>query len=141
MPVKARPLPPPPPIYSWTGFYVGVNGGYGWGDTSASIAALDPASAGFIDFVGRDQFASSFRQRGGIFGGQIGYRSRNREHYSICRATAVPPLFGRKPYDPHHIGCMQPLFWFWLSALGTGSIPRYRNFEADRNNPTRTVHP
>jgi opacity protein-like surface antigen len=33
MPVKARPLPPPP-VYNWTGFYVGGNIGYSWGRSS-----------------------------------------------------------------------------------------------------------
>ena len=35
-------------------------------------------------------------------------RAGNREHYSICRATDVPPLVGRKPCDPHHLRFMQP---------------------------------
>lgn len=29
MPIKAP--APPPPMYDWTGFYVGLQGGYGWG--------------------------------------------------------------------------------------------------------------
>jgi outer membrane immunogenic protein len=32
MPVKAPP-PPSAPVYSWTGWYIGANGGYGWGAT------------------------------------------------------------------------------------------------------------
>jgi outer membrane immunogenic protein len=32
MDVKA-PTPPPPPARSWTGFYVGLQGGAGWGTT------------------------------------------------------------------------------------------------------------
>jgi outer membrane immunogenic protein len=32
---KTPPAPPPTPAYSWSGCYVGVNGGYGWNDGRA----------------------------------------------------------------------------------------------------------
>ena len=41
MAVKAPPLPAP--VYSWTGGYIGANGGYGWGGwNSNSLAAIFP---------------------------------------------------------------------------------------------------
>jgi outer membrane immunogenic protein len=52
------------PMSSWTGFYVGLNGGGGWGTTSHSLTiAANGATAASGDFdVG-----------GGVFGGTIGY--------------------------------------------------------------------
>src|ERR1041384_1009924 len=60
--IARRPPPPPAqPVYvapfSWTGAYVGINGGYGWGTSSFST----PFPSG------------SFDTSGGLVGGTLGY--------------------------------------------------------------------
>src|SRR6202030_2964728 len=49
---------PPAPVYlsDWAGFYIGIHGGYGWGDTK------------FDD----DPFLNA-KPKGGVFGGHAGY--------------------------------------------------------------------
>lgn len=58
LPARTYTKAPPPayvaPIYNWTGLYVGVHGGYGWGH-------LDAGALGSTD------------QNGGFVGGQVGY--------------------------------------------------------------------
>ena len=57
MPVKAPPKPPTP-VTSWTGFYLGINGGGGWGTTDHT-----------------DEFGvttNKFRTSGGLVGGTYG---------------------------------------------------------------------
>ena len=40
MPVKSRPLPPPVPVFSWTGFYIGGHVGGAWGTTESTLNSV-----------------------------------------------------------------------------------------------------
>jgi len=78
--VYRRPMVVAAPVYTWTGFYVGGNVGYSWGDARTDIAGSAttistpapiipghiPGSAVFAD-------SSITRLNGVIAGGQVGY--------------------------------------------------------------------
>jgi outer membrane immunogenic protein len=72
MVVKA---PPPAPVNSWTGFYVGGNIGYSWVKASGDLN--DPAIA-FFSGLGSlpTSFSESLKPKGAIGGGQFGYNYR-----------------------------------------------------------------
>lgn len=67
---------PPAPAWSWTGFYIGGNAGYAWGDTTdPAISFVDPG--GVIGFAGYfnagGNVFQSLNQGGFVGGGQVGY--------------------------------------------------------------------
>jgi outer membrane immunogenic protein len=61
MPVKAPPAPVPPPIFSWTGFYIGGNVGAGWSDRTLNDTLFG------VDITNQGNGATF------IGGGQVGY--------------------------------------------------------------------
>ncbi|WP_420134767.1 outer membrane protein [Rhodopseudomonas sp.] len=71
LPARTYKAPPPAIVaaYNWSGFYVGVNGGYGWGKGDTSYDPL-PTPAAFINLAPTDV---SLKPKGGLAGGQIGY--------------------------------------------------------------------
>ena len=64
------------PAITWTGFYLGVNGGYAWSANSAKLG-LDGYAAGECDdgFCGSE--ATSIDSKGGFGGAQIGYNRQS----------------------------------------------------------------
>ncbi len=60
---------PPPmiaPVYDWSGFYIGGNGGYGWSNRCLDVTAIN--GFGVADAEGCRSSG------GGVVGGQVGYR-------------------------------------------------------------------
>ncbi len=55
---------PPAVVSDWTGWYVGINGGYGWADPNDWAAP---------NFGGPTTPIGSAKAQGGLVGGQVGY--------------------------------------------------------------------
>jgi len=62
-PAPAAYVPAPPPVYDWAGIYVGINGGWGWGNGKWTIAPNTAFPAGV---------SSNANDNGGIVGGTLG---------------------------------------------------------------------
>jgi len=65
------PVPIMAPVMNWTGFYVGVNGGYSWGRASRDVTFFNPATGSTLAKAGTGTTDSNLN--GGLFGGQIGF--------------------------------------------------------------------
>ena len=93
------------PGYNWTGFYVGLNGGYSWGSANSSIAPF----AGVFPVPAYAPFRQNVN--GGLGGGQIGYNwqldrtwvlglegdIQGTGERSSTSLTAVGPRYGAFP--------------------------------------------
>jgi outer membrane immunogenic protein len=66
---------PPPPLFSWTGLYAGINAGYHWGGSSFNFTGTDTDGAGIGTALnaGAILFPVARGASGFIGGGQIGY--------------------------------------------------------------------
>lgn len=65
------------PVWSWTGFYVGVNGGYSWGRSRSDASYFNTATGAPIAPPAGSLTSASFDMNGGIAGGQAGYNWQN----------------------------------------------------------------
>jgi outer membrane immunogenic protein len=75
MAVRAPVLKAPPLVetWSWTGFYIGGNGGYSWGRSDTDVQFFNPVTGLAIVPPAGSITNAKFNLNGGIAGGQIGY--------------------------------------------------------------------
>ena len=105
MPVKAPPRTAAAAVFSWTGFYAGIHGGYGWDDADYDFPGSIPAGfGGFNGIYSPAGTGGTFGRRisGGVFGGHAGYNQQYGNlvlgleasaSWSGLKGTSVDPFF------------------------------------------------
>lgn len=81
------PLKAPAPVANWTGFYAGVNVGYGWGGRNVDYVGNDDASRLWFTTVGGQPPQTSFKTSGALGGLQLGYNSQLNRNWLIGLET------------------------------------------------------
>lgn len=100
MPVKAPPAPVAP-AYSWTGFYLGVEGGGGWNNATGERTCYNPAGVFFGPGCTPNAQGHVVSPSGGLFGGTAGYNLQSGSivygvetdiQWSDIKATSTVPI-------------------------------------------------
>jgi outer membrane immunogenic protein len=133
----------PPAVYSWNGFYGGVNVGGGWSDpTSASYLPNDPVAVTFFTGVSTAPPSSDTLKSSGVLGGvQFGYNFQFNRNWvagletdfqlsgiSGSGVTALPgfPLFTSSSEDVKYFGTVRARLGYLatdkLLIYGTGGF-------------------
>lgn len=128
LPLKA-PAPPAATAMDWTGFYVGVHGGYGWGDEPVSQFPLSAAASdGFVNgsvvtslgtdprgFLGGIQAGYNFRRSSIVYGVEADFS------FADMRGTASITTPGNAAFIALNNSAEQKLEWFG-TLRGRGGI-------------------
>jgi outer membrane immunogenic protein len=111
LPMRAAPAPilSPTPVYNWTGIYVGLNGGYGWG-------SQDPLNIITNRFDG-----NSLSFSGGVFGGTAGAQIQSGhvvigfeadlDWAGLKGSGTIVPSVGGVPINPAGISATTKIDW------------------------------
>jgi outer membrane immunogenic protein len=139
---RAHAAPPPAP-YSWTGFYIGGNAGYGWGNSSFAFSPGDDTGAFLLygsGTEGIDVHSGTFRESGPLGGMQLGYNWQFGRNWvtgieadidlaDVSGSTAIPGIM-TFPSSPLVEGVVvtasQKLEWFGTVRARLGYLPTDR---------------
>lgn len=109
LPVKAPAVAPlPVPAYNWSGWYVGVHAGYGWGDTSIGLSSSDPGLFGPAISQGAIPRSLSTDADGFLGGIQAGF---NLQNGPIVYGVEADIAFGRLDGSSTITTNQVALFW------------------------------
>jgi outer membrane immunogenic protein len=117
----------------WTGFYVGVNLGGGWGGSSFGYAPNDPQAQFLFDAGGRPSPAS-FDVSGALGGVQVGYHRQVSRNWligveadfdgsGVSGAGATSGVFAPYYTAPFNAPIQQRIDWFGTVRARLGYLP------------------
>jgi outer membrane immunogenic protein len=143
MPLKA---PPAPVIsaWSWSGFYLGIDGGYGWNRNTGAGTGAGILPNGFE--AGNPAAVDNVLQpRGGLFGGEAGYNWQsgivvygieadiqwsgiNGTGSVVDPCCNIPTFPGGRPFPPNNgiFAGSANLDWFGTARFRIGLLPTER---------------
>jgi outer membrane immunogenic protein len=105
IPYKA---PPPDPIFNWTGFYVGLNAGYSWGETRINYdlaplaTTLHPSS-----FIGGGQVGFNWQMGNIVWGLEADIAWRNgKDNFTFAFANGID--FTTFHVEQNWVGTLRP---------------------------------
>jgi len=100
-PAPQAPVVVPPPVFTWTGFYIGANLGYGWSDIKGNLNGIGRVSGNGDGVVGGGQIGYNWQMGSFVVGLETDFQGssgsgdvRNRGGGNILNATAETPWFG-----------------------------------------------
>jgi outer membrane immunogenic protein len=95
--IARRPAPapvavkaPPLPIFDWSGFYVGVHGGYAWGSTSIDYAGFPSASTDANGWLLGGLIGVNYQVGQTVFGVEADLNWSDLKSGTTCAAVAGP---------------------------------------------------
>jgi outer membrane immunogenic protein len=133
LPTRKEPLLPPPPAFTWTGLYGGINVGYGFGAGGADTGSLSGTSS--TGAIG-SSWNKSLSPSGVLGGGQIGYNYQYNPYIVVgaeadiqaadMNASAGYPGFGT---GATYVTTTKNIDWFGTARGRIGlTMPGYSNF-------------
>ena len=109
--LPARTSPLVVPMYNWSGFYIGGNGGWGRSDDCWDVF---PAGRGILIDGCRDR-------SGGVIGGQIGYRWQLPNNHFVLGLEAQGDW---ADLDQSRVSFLDPALTFGTKLDGLGAFHR-----------------
>jgi outer membrane immunogenic protein len=134
MPIKAPvyKAPAPAAVYTWTGFYVGANAGYGWQDPTVTLTPNDPVS--YVETCINGGFCpppASFNIKGALGGLQAGYNWQVQQNWLLgfetdfvwsgIKGTGNSNFFLK--FDPSNSQASENVKWFGTVRARIGFLP------------------
>ena len=102
LPMKAPAIVPPPiPVYNWTGFYMGINAGYGWAEIDDAVTPLPQPGFGFPGFsvssepdgfIGGVQIGYNWQTGSFVWGLEADFQGSTLDETSVLRLGAPAPI-------------------------------------------------